>query len=126
MTEQDWRDSAYLTKSNWPEAIPPMGPKREYGPYPWGEPYDEHSNYPFSHPNAGSVGSMYFGDVCPQCGVPLRGDETVVNKHQTRGELMEVSPSDSPVACWHPECWRDYQARKGRAENKTLAGYIND
>lgn len=123
VSERDWRESAYLRVEDWPEAIPGMGPRREYGPYPWGESYDEYSEYPSSHPDAASVGGRFMGDVCPECGVPLAFDETVLNEHGTKGDLASVSPNENPVACWHPECWRDRESRKARAENRTLAGY---
>jgi hypothetical protein len=123
----DWRASAYLRKENWPEAIPVNGPKREYGPYPWGKVRheDPHNldNYPFSHPAAASVGDVYMGDVCPRCGVPLRYDERVVTRSSRKGELHEVSPDTSPKPCYHPECWKDREAEKHQLTNTTLAEF---
>lgn len=128
MTDRDWREWAYLRKENWPEAIPWCGPKREYGPYPWHEPnhHDPHGldDYPFSHPDAASCGDTYMGDVCPRCGVPLRGDETVVNHRGTEGMLWDVSPDENPVPCYHPECWRERQAEKHKQHNASLEDFV--
>ena len=124
---RDWRESAYLTKENWPEAVPPMGPKREYGPHPWGQINHENKygidEYPFSHPAAASVGEMYMGDVCPICGVPLRYDETVVNIRGKKGELYEVSPDKSPLPCYHSDCWDERKQQIAQKENKQLTEF---
>jgi hypothetical protein len=119
----DWRESAHLNAENWPECIPEMFPKREYGPYAWGEPRDEYDNYPWSHPDAGSISGRHMGDVCPMCGKPLRIDETVVNKDGSVGDLIDVSSNRNPVPCYHKQCWRDRQETKGKAENSTLGEF---
>lgn len=128
MSNQDWRETAYLKKSNWPEAIPPIGPKREYGPYPWGKISHENphnvDDYPHSHPDAASCGDIYMGDVCPQCGVPLRYDTEVVNIRGSRGELHAVSPDENPIPCYHPECWKNRQATLRSHENQSLMEYV--
>lgn len=128
MVEQDWRETAYLDKQNWPKAIPYIGPKREYGPYPWGKysgHFDPHDldDYGWTHPDAGSVGSMYAGDVCPYCGVPLRLDEPAVNNNGQKGELHEISPNEQPIPCYQPECWNDRQAERYQIESTTLSEY---
>lgn len=127
MSDRDWRETAYLSKQNWPEAIPWMGPRREYGVYPWGEPrhYDPHGmdDYIHTHPDAASIGELYMGDVCPYCGVPLRFDETVVNNNGQEGELHEVSPDEAPIPCYHKDCWNERQAKINRLENKTLGDF---
>jgi hypothetical protein len=124
---RDWRASAYLNTENWPEAIPWYGPKREYGPYPWGESdhYDPHNldEYHWTHPDAGSCGDIYMGDVCPYCGVPLRLDETAVNINGREGNLHVVSPDETPVPSYHPECWKERQAEVHSRENQTLGDY---
>lgn len=127
MADRDWRYSAYLSKENWPEAIPWTGPKREYGPYPWGEishhnPHDV-DTYNWSHPDAASVGGPYMGDVCPMCGVPVPCDEEVVNIRGSDGKLFEVSPNENPVPVYHPECWKDRQATIHGRENATLGDF---
>jgi len=126
-TQQDWRETAYLTRSKWPDAIPPMGPKREYGPYPWGDIRHENKfgidNYPHSHPNAASVGEIYMGDVCPVCGTPLRYDEDVVNIRGNSGELHAVSPDQNPIPCYHPDCWENRQSEIAEQENRTLTEF---
>lgn len=122
-----WLEYAYLNKENWPEAIPPMGPKREYGPQPWWKPshdeLDEADNYQYTHPAAASIGDLYMGDVCPWCGVPLRYDETVTNVHGTRGELYEVSPDEEPVPCFHVDCWEERMAEIGQRDHQTLEDF---
>jgi hypothetical protein len=118
----DWRKSAYLRKENWPEAIPNCGPKREYGPYPWAEPTHDSEGldtYPFSHPAAASIGDYYMGDVCPQCGVPLRYDENVITLDGTEGVLHEVSPATDPVPCYHKECHAERRAE----QNQSILAY---
>jgi len=108
---RDWRESAYLRKENWPEAIPWTGPKREYGPYPWSPPDDPTDNYPHTHPDAGSVGDTFLGDVCPWCGVPLRWDETVVLKESGEKDVFhELNDLDSPKPAYHPDCWHERRA----------------
>jgi hypothetical protein len=110
--ERDWRETAYLQVENWPEAIPWSGPRREYGAYPWGRPtHDQYGidTYPFSHPNAASIGYGYIGDVCPMCGVPLQSDEQVITKTGKRGELFDVSPSEKPEPAYHPACYDERQ-----------------
>jgi len=123
-TERDWRETAYLTKSNWPEAIPPMEPKREWGPYSWSEPKHDnpHSvdDYHYTHPTAASVGELYMGDVCPYCGVPLKCDESVVNINGQTGQLIDVSPNEKPVPCYHRECWINRHKDIQEIENQTL------
>jgi hypothetical protein len=130
MSEQDWRETAYLTKDKWPEAIPPMGPKREYGPYPWGQISHENKHgvddYPHSHPAAGSIGDIYMGDVCPMCGVPLRYDAEVVNIRGTRGELHAVSPDENPIPCYHPDCWDEREQTIKSKENVLLTEFTNE
>lgn len=102
----------YLTKSNWPECIPWMGPKREYGPYPWGEKIhsDPHGldEYPASHPDAGSIGETYLGDVCPYCGVPLDWmNDEVVTLHGDRGVMGDLFDLQEHIPCYHPKCWSE-------------------
>jgi hypothetical protein len=129
MTEdnRDWRESAYLSKENWPEAIPRMGPKREYGPYPWGEIRHENPHgvdeYPHSHPAAASIGDLFIGDVCPKCGVPLKYTQQVVNINDTEGELHAVSPDENPIPCYHPGCWQERQATINSIENASLGDF---
>lgn len=127
MSDRDWRKSAYLTLSNWPECIPWTGPKRRYGPFPWGEVdhYDPHNldDYPHHHPAAASVGDSYIGDVCPYCGVPLDfGDEVVLHDGQ-RGVFAELNDLDDPVPAYHPTCWRERQAEKHSLTNTTLGDF---
>lgn len=121
---RDWREYAYLSKENWPEAIPWYGPKREYGPYPWGESdhHDPHDmdEYHWTHPAAASISDIHMGDVCPYCGVPLRYDENVVNINGNEGQLWEVSPDDSPKPCYHEDCWSERQAKIHQIENSSL------
>lgn len=128
--ERDWRSWAYLQADNWPEAIPGMGPKREYGPYPWSAPthYDDYDldDYPHSHPDAGSVGGEYLGDVCPYCGVPLRWDEKVVLIGGTRGTFHEVDDLDSSTPAYHPDCYDDRDATIRRTENRSLDEWAED
>lgn len=112
---RDWREWAHLRKDNWPEAIPPMGPKREHGPYPWGEPGhddpDGLDDYPASHPDASSIGESYIGDVCPYCGVPLRWDETVVLADSgDYGVFRDISDLRSPEVAYHSECHAERRA----------------
>ena len=125
VTDSDnrWRETAHLREKNWPEAIHAIGPKTKHGVSEWGKPHTEHDNYPRSHPAAASVGGSYMGDVCPECGVPLRFDETVVNANQVRGNLLDVSPNENQVACWHPECWRERHKRVAQENNHTLEGF---
>lgn len=125
---EDWRYAAHLRKQNWPDAIPPMGPKREYGPYPWSPKahHDPHDldDYPHSHPDAASVGETYMGDVCPYCGVPLDWvNDEVVMFDGRRGQFCEVNDVDTPKPAYHPDCWRDRQAEKHGLENTTLGEY---
>jgi len=120
----DWRDYAYLTKSNWPEAIPWMGPKREYGPYPWSGPvHDDPHNvdtYIHTHPDAASCGPYCMGDVCPYCGVPLSGKEGVYKITGESGRLDEITENRNPKPCYHPECWDKRQAEIHGQEHTTL------
>jgi len=119
-TDRDWRESAYLRKKNWPEAVPWTGPRREYGVWPWGRPtHDQYGidDYPFSHPDAASIGHHYVGDVCPMCGVPLRGDEIVTTKTGERGELVDVSPITKPEPAYHPDC---YDKRQEELQSRQL------
>lgn len=105
---RDWREWAYVRAENWPEAIPWTGPKREYGPYPWGRPDhdDPHGldTYPHTHPDAASVGENYLGDVCPYCGTPLRWDEVVVQREDGRGRLCDLDDPSDPTPSYHPQC----------------------
>ena len=119
---RDWRRSAYLRKENWPEAIPEMGPKREYGPYPW--PLPDHDpegidKYSHMHADAGSIGDTYLGDVCPWCGVPLSFSEEVVLQSGERGIFHELNEVDNPVPAYHPSC---YMKRRG-VVNKELTEF---
>lgn len=129
MSDRDWREWAYLDASRWPEAIPEMGPKREYGPYPWGQKthHDPHDvdDYPNSHPDAASCGDTYLGDVCPRCGVPLRWDEEVYTIGGTRGVFHEVDELDSPTPAYHIECYRDRQAEIHGLENTSLEDFCD-
>jgi len=121
--DKDWRKSAYLRKENWPEAIPYYGPRREYGPYPWTEPdHDQYGidEYPYSHPDAASIGHYYIGDVCPMCGVPLRGDEIVITKTGEQGELLDVSPHEKPEPAYHPACYDERQERLQTRQQELL------
>lgn len=126
-SNQDWREWAYLNRENWPDAIPPMGPAREYGPYPWPEKshYDPNDldDYPNSHVEAASCGDTYMGDVCPYCGVPVRLDNELVNIHGERGQGFDVSPHDNPVPLYHPDCWTEREAEVKQIENQTLDQY---
>ena len=127
MSGRDWREWAYLKKERWPDAIPEMGPKRLYGPYPWGEKYhyDPHDldSYPNSHPDAASVGDFYMGDVCPFCGVPVSLDSELVNIHGERGAGWDISPDDDPIPIYHPDCWTERKARENQIVNHTLEGW---
>lgn len=124
MSNQAWRKNAYLKKDNWPEAIPPMAPRREYGPYPWGQKHhhDPHDvdDYPSSHPDAGSIGHEYLGDVCPQCGVPLSWEEEVVTIQGNQGYFYDVNDLDSPTPAFHPECWKTRKAKINSIENYSI------
>lgn len=125
--DRDWRESAYLRKENWPEAIPEMGPKREYGPYPWGrkthdDPHDV-DDYPNSHVDAASVGHYYMGDVCPYCGVPLSWAEKVVTIEGDCGEFSDVDDHDDPTPAYHPECWKERQAEIHGEENQNFGEF---
>ena len=115
---KDWRYSAYLRKENWPEAIPGMGPEREYGPFPWGEvdhdPSDK-DKYPHTHPAAGSIGTEYLGDVCPWCGVPLSWSEEVVLQSGERGVFHDLNELSNPVPAYHPQC---YMKRRGEGSEE--------
>jgi len=125
MSDRDWRKAAYLRIENWPEAIPPMGPKREYGPYCWGEKrhHDPHDldGWPHSHPDAASVGDSYLGDVCPYCGKPLDWLGEVVLITGEKGVFAEVDETDDPTPAYHTDCWNDRQAEKHGLENTTLS-----
>ena len=125
-SERRWREDAYLTKSKWPEAIPHCGPKTEYGVYPWGNPtHDQYGidDYPFSHPDAASLGDLYLGDVCPMCGVPLKGDEKVITKTGKRGELLDVSPCEKPEPAYHPDCYSKRDEILQRRKNAALSDF---
>ena len=103
-----WRETAYLKKENWPEAIPVEGPQTRYGVYAWGKPtHDQYGidKYPWNHPDAASIGYDYWGDVCPMCGIPLNMEEMVITKTGKRGELYEVSESEDPEPSYHPHCY---------------------
>jgi hypothetical protein len=111
-SSHDWRYSAYLKRVNWPECIPEMGPKREHGPFPWADPShdkinDKVDSYSMGHPAAGSVGYQYLGDVCPYCGVPIHMEEEVYRHDGEHGELGEITELDTPVPCYHVDCWHD-------------------
>lgn len=127
MTERDWRESAYLKKENWPEAIPPTGPKREYGPEPWFSKVhpDPHNldDYPSSHPDAASIGYQYGGDVCPYCGVPLENDVELVDQTGQTGTIWDLARDDVTIPVYHPECWKARRADRRRKENASLAEY---
>jgi len=128
MSDRGWRESAYLQATNWPEAIPEMGPKREYGAYPWGrkthdDPHDV-DEYPNSHPDAASCGDTYLGDVCPYCGVPLRWDEPVSTIDGQQGQLHEVDDLNDPTPAYHVECYRSRQAEIHDTEGTTLQDFV--
>jgi len=112
----DWRYAAYLNRVNWPECIPWTGPKREYGPYPWSRPDhdDPHDldEYPHMHPDAGSIGEMYMGDVCPYCGVPVKWDAEVVLITGAKGTLHEVDTMADPTPAYHSDCWHEREQEK--------------
>lgn len=118
--DRDWREWAYLTAENWPEAIPNSGPHREYGPWPWSSPThdDPHGvdRWPASHPDAASVGHSYMGDVCPYCGVPLNRRETVVLIDGMEGQFAEINPVAEPEPAYHPECWSERQHEVASAD----------
>jgi len=100
---------SYLTASDWPEAIEQADTDTDTAPEPFAEkshddPFDV-DRYPASHPDAASVGDVYLGDVCPWCGTPIRCDMTVVNSEGETGHMMDVSPNDDPIPCYHPLCW---------------------
>lgn len=122
--DRDWRASAYLRRENWPEAIPEMGPKREYGPYPWGQKthHDPHDldDYPSHHADAASVGGKYAGDVCPYCGVPLKNDEEVLNQDGRRGTIWDLAHDNVAVPLYHPDCYHERRATIRRMENRSL------
>lgn len=127
-TERDWRESAYLSKENWPEAIPNDGPKREYGPYTWGRISHEDPNalddYPASHPDAASVGDVYLGDVCPYCGVPLAWTEQVVLLTGESGIFGDVDDLQEPTPAYHTDCWEQRREEGGNVKGtKTLEEY---
>lgn len=115
---------AYLRKANWPECIPWTEPTREYWPQAWWGPTlpgdDSPDTYNSSHPAAGSLGDLYFGDVCPYCGVPVRMDEEVIGEDGTRGEVWDVSPDEDQQPVYHREC---YMERRGHTEQK-IADFI--
>lgn len=130
-TDRDWREYAYLRKENWPDAIPPTGPKRRYGPYPFARPDhdDPHDldTYPNSHPDAASVGESHLGDVCPYCGVPLDWlADTVVTIDGERGVFADVNAANDPVPAYHPACWTERQATAARQEYRTLDTFAAD
>jgi len=127
--DRDWREWAFLREKFWPDAIPYTGPKREYGPYPWGEkthedPHDV-DDYPDSHPSAASVGDLYAGDVCPYCGTPTRIDQEVVTGEGERGELIAMTDRRDPEPAYHPNCWTQRQEAIGQLENRTLADFTS-
>lgn len=126
MSDSDWRKWAYTQASNWPEAVPWMGPKRRYGPYPWGRPtHDDEGldDYPHRHIDANSCGDGFLGDVCPYCGVPLRWTEEVYLIDGTFGIFGAVDETDDPTPAYHPDCWRERQAEKHGNENTTRTEY---
>lgn len=127
MSEFDFRESAYLKAENWPEAIPWIGPKREYGPYPWGSKthYDPHDldNYPSGHPDAASIGGVYPGDVCPSCGVPLKNNETVRNQSGREGIIWDLAQDSVGVPLYHPECGKEREAQENSIENQSLTDF---
>ena len=113
-TDRDWREYAHLNAEDWPEAVPNSGPRREYGVYPWTEAdHDQYGidEYPYSHPDAASIGHYYVGDVCPMCGVPLDGREPVITKTGEKGELLDVSHSTKPEPAYHPSCYDERRER---------------
>jgi hypothetical protein len=119
MSEKDWREWAYLQQSNWPEAIPNCGPKREYGPCPWGDPPTEIDTYAPSHPDACSIGDSYTGHTCPWCGVPIdaRNDEV----RTADGEIgtvwdIEARRDDFVMTAYHKTCWY----KRAHRQNSTL------
>jgi hypothetical protein len=121
-SERDWREYAHLKAENWPEAIPNSGPRREYGVYPWTAPtHDQYGidDYPYIHPDAASISHYHMGDVCPMCGVPLNGQETVVTKTGKKGELLDVSPSAKPEPSYHPSCY-DERTQELRQQKTNL------
>lgn len=126
--ERDWREYAHLNAENWPEAVPNSGPRREYGVYPWGDPdHDQYGidDYPFSHPDAASIGHYYMGDVCPMCGVPLEGREPVITKTGKRGELLEVSHNDKPEPSYHPSCYDERQEELQRRQGQVILSEVS-
>jgi hypothetical protein len=126
MTGDDWRQFAYLSKSNWPKAIPEMGPAREQGPEPWAvADHDDRGldDYPTHHIDAMSIGSRYGGDVCPWCGVPLRNDETVVDQSGREGTIWDLARDDVTVSVYHPNCRKERQAAIHGHENAQITDY---
>ena len=63
--EQRWRKTAYLHAENWPEAIPPEGPKTEYGVYPWGQP--SHDQYGIDEWEFTDSDQQVYKVVAPYC-----------------------------------------------------------
>lgn len=126
MSDSDWREGAYLRTENWPDAIPNCGPKREYGPYPWGNPTHDPKDadpYPHSHPDAASIGPRHLGDVCRWCGVPLSMDDEVVLINGERGvfEVVEdLWTEDDPPPAYHPDCYVERRQTVGQTYNQTL------
>ena len=126
--DRDWRESAYLRKENWPEAVPNCGPSREYGPSAWAKKshYDPEDidDYAASHPAAASVGDVYMGDVCPYCGVPLAWTEKVVLITGTSGIYGTVDTVEAATPAYHPECW-DRRVEQGATPKgiKTLTEF---
>lgn len=124
---RDWRSWAYLQRSNWPECIPDQGPKRKHGPYPWNRGYSDATvdgePYPWSHPDAGSIGHEYLGEVCPRCGVPIHAErETVVTTGGERGTVLELTDMDDPEPVFHTEC---YAVRKGEG-SRSLSEWVSE
>lgn len=121
---KDWRSYAYLQKDRWPEAIPWMGPKREYGPTPWSEIHHENpfgiDTYPHYHPYASAVGDPYLGDVCPYCGQPLSWTEKVTLISGETGQFHEIDQVDDPTPAYHVGCWKARQAEIHERENEQL------
>jgi hypothetical protein len=111
--------SEHLHTTNWPDCIPWTEPTKEHEPSAWGLPEHDltgYDAYPYTHPAAASISGSHMGDVCPQCGKPLRRDETVVNIHGESGELIDVSPSESPVPCYHSNCYRAHRVPDDQTE----------
>ena len=118
---------SHLRVTNWPECIPWTGPTRESAADCWGRfvsDRDIPGEYPSTHPAAASVGEPYLGDVCPECGVPLRWTEEVVLITGSRGIFADVDETADPTPGYHPECWEEYETESKQAQNHTLGEFV--